>query len=358
MMAKTQKTAFGRVLALILGGLVTVMLADIMLRILTPNWIEFDSRRFMRLITTPNGTSVTTGKPNFDGYFAQNNGDFRVRIRINAFGLRNAAAVGESGGRIWIVGDSMAFGWGVESGDMYSSVIGRAIGLPTYNVASPGTNVCGYQALLARMPAGVKPRAVVLGLVLENDVIDISCGKNVAAREAPGRTDARSENKRNWIRLKDVKAWLTVNSALYNFFAVSLKRIDIVRKFLTTIGVINPVNTYRRPGRGGDMENAVNSTAREIEIFKSMLSDTIPFVVLIAPGRFELKDGNAVYARLRLAMNKALKDRGIDAVDPFERFLAAGYEPVHFLHDGHWSLLGHKIAGEETARYLKRLIAE
>jgi len=344
-------TAAGRLIAVVVGVALTVAIAEVALRAAMPHWRDFYSGRFMRAITVPGYGIVTTGVPGFDGHFAQNNGDFRVAIRINALGLRNDEPASAAAGRIWVVGDSMAFGWGVERNEMYSSVIAKAIGTPAYNVASPGTDVCGYQALVARMPKGARPRAVVVGLILENDILEYDCKK--AARAADRQVHGPTESRSDPFSWHVAKRWLTGYSALYNFFAVALKRVDVIREALTALGVIKPIDTYKASATEDNMARAVEKTAAELANLRAMLADGTPFAVLIAPGRFEIKTGDAFYAKLRRAMTDALKSKGIAAIDPFQPMREAGYAKVHFAHDGHWSALGHRIAGEEAARWLK-----
>ena len=104
-----------------------------------------------------------------------------------------------------------------------------------------------------------------------------------------------------------------------------------------------------------NLVSAVDVTADEILKLKQMMPENIPVSVLIIPGRFEIRDGDPLYRTLRQMMHRALNKRTIDIVDPFDEFLAVGYSPTHFKHDGHWSSLGHKIAGKEIADKLKYL---
>lgn len=342
-------TLRGRVIAVLVGIVLAGIAAEGVLRIAMPQWREFYSGWFIDKAVVPGRGVVNIGKPGFDGYFAQNNGDFRVRIAINEFGLRNSDPVAAADGRIWIIGDSMAFGWGVERDEMYTSVIGRTLNLPTFNVASPGTGVCGYQALLARMPENVKPRAVIVGLVLENDVHPYDCA---AAARRQNREVASGDGVEivDWIA---VKRSLTRYLALYNFLAVALKRVDVLREALTAIGVIREGHAYRRVIADDKIDDAVDKTADELAALRAMLPQGTPFGVLVAPARFEIKDGDAFYRRLRLQTNAALTSRGIAVIDPFDRFVAAGFGPTHFAHDGHWSALGHRLAGEAAALWLE-----
>ena len=348
-------TLRGRLVAVLVGIVLAGIAAEGVLRIAMPQWREFHSGWFIRKTVVPGLGVLSIGEPGFDGHFAQNNGDFRVRITVNHFGLRNPEPVAAADGRIWIIGDSMAFGWGVERDQMYSSVIGRTLNLPTFNVASPGTDVCGYQALLARMPEYVKPRAVIVGLVLENDVHPYDCAAAARRQNREAASGARNVVEfGDWI---DVKRSLMRYLALYNFLAVAVKRIDVVREALTAIGVIREGHAYRRVIADDKIDTAVDKTADELAALRAMLPQGTPFGVLVAPARFEIKHGDAFYRRLRLRTNAALTSRGIAVIDPFDRFMAAGFAPTHFAHDGHWSALGHRLAGEEAALWLKARLA-
>jgi hypothetical protein len=329
-----------------MGVLLLAVASEVVLRLAMPHWREFFSGWFMQVVAVPDHGAVITGRPGFDGYFAQNNGDFRVRIRVNEFGLRNPEPVDKAGGRVWIVGDSMAFGWGVEQDEMYSSVIATLLGMPTYNVASPGTDVCGYQALVARMPSEVRPKAVIVGLILENDILSYDCRKE-AKRVAQTQANSAAGPDAGF------RQFVIKHTALYNFLAVSLKRVAPVRDALTALGLIAEGHVYRRLLDDAEAGRAVERTADELTALKAMLPARTPMAVLIAPARFEIRDGDAYYRRLRLATAAALAGRGIAVIDPFEEFRRVGFVATHFAHDGHWSPLGHRLAAAAVAAWLK-----
>ncbi len=350
-MSEKPTTVKGRFIAVLVGIVLAGVAAEGVLRLAMPHWREFYSGWFMRKTVVPGHGVVITGEPGFDGYIAQNNGDYRVRITINEFGLRNPEPVAAATGRIWIIGDSMAFGWGVERDEMYTSVIGRTLNVPTYNVASPGTDVCGYQALLARISENAKPGAVVVGLTLENDVQPYDCRASARRQQQEAASGAKEGIELDsWIH---VKRLLSRYLALYNFVAVTLKRVDVIREALTAIGIIREGHAYRRLIGDDKLDAAVERTADELAALRAMLPQGTPFGVLVAPARFEIKDGDAFYRRLRLQTNAALTSRGIAVIDPFDGFVAAGFGSTHFAHDGHWSALGHRLAGEAAALWLE-----
>ena len=353
-MSKDRISFAGALLAGLLGAIMTLVAAELLIRVAMPNWSEFHSGRFMDRVATiiPGFPPVVLARRNFDGYFAQNNGDFRVHIRINDFSLRDDTPVDTANGRLWVIGDSMAFGWGVERAETYTQVIADTSGLATYNVASPGTDVCGYQAMAARMPATLKPRAVVVGLILENDMRIYDCkAEGRETQEHPPQANAPILGFESWTEFK----WqLTGVSALYNFLAVTLKRVGVLDELLVKIGLLarEHVEFDRFPRQ--QLDAVVASTAAALADLRDMLGRDTPYAVLIAPARFEIRDRDPFFRDMRVKMVAALAERGIDVVDPYEGFAAAGFAPTHFVHDGHWSRLGHKIAGEATVRWLKQ----
>ncbi len=344
-----EPTFLGAMAALLVGVAVLAIAAELVLRVAMPGWREFYSGWFMTSISVPGRADVTVGIAGFDGYFAQNNGDFRAHIRVNAFNLRDDEPVEAANGRLWVIGDSMSFGWGVEADEMYSSRIAKTLGIGTYNVAGPGSNVCGWQTLYARMPESVRPSVVVVGLTVENRVGIFDCKAEIAAANAKTPPEQVSEGFSPVV----VKQWLTRRSALYNFFAVSLKRINLGEMILTRLGVIEDPNKTSMHGhtveRAPDM---IRTTADELANLRAMVPREIPFVVAVFPARPEIKDGNEYYHGLRTGMEQALAERGIATIDMLDDFSRVGFEPTHFAHDGHWSALGHKVAGEAISRWL------
>lgn len=348
---KERPTLLGMAAAMAIGCVLLVFAAEGILRIAMPHWQEFYSGRFMRVIHVPGYGLLTTGRPGFDGFFSQNNGDFHIRLKINDFGLRNPDAVDKAEDRIWFIGDSMAFGWGVEQNEMYSSVAGALLNVPTYNVASPGTNACGYQALLARTLEHASPRAVIVGLILENDMDDYDCRAKAEKSSAnvvqPG-SDVRVTS------IKGLKIFLTRNSALYNFFAVSLKRVAFINEALISVGLLARGHAYRPANTKADFDRVINRTAAELANLRVQLPAHIPLAVLIAPARFEIRDRDSAFQKVRREIGRELAARGIAVIDPIKGFLDAGFRPTHFAHDGHWSVLGHKIAAQAVAGWLRR----
>lgn len=339
----------GRLIAVFTGALIFFALAEGFLRVVYPQWREFSSARFMTVEMVPGHGVTAVGRAGFDGYFAQNNGDFRAAVAVNAHGLRNPEPVQAADGRVWFIGDSMTFGWGVEQNEMYSSLTGAMAGAAAYNVASPGTDVCGYQALAARMPQGVAPAAVIVGLVLENDILEYDC--KAAARAAENQTPPGDDFA--FFSLLHWKVWFTRVSALYNFFAVSVKRVGGLTAVFKAAGLINPDHHKAKFVAEQGFESAALATASELSRLHSMLGADVPFAVIVIPSRFEIRDNDAYWRGLRLAVTAALNDAGVDVIDPLPGFKARGFAATHFAHDGHWNTAGHEAAAKAAAVWLR-----
>jgi len=347
-MVEEKITLGGRLLALIIGVILFFVVSEISLRFVFPTWNEF-GHRFYNLVSEPGHGTFLMGKPNFDGYFSQNNGDFRTHLRINQGGLRNNESVQSADKRIWIIGDSMAFGWGVDREKIYTARLADYAGLPTYNVASPGTNLCGYQGLLSRMPDNIKPKAVVLGLILENDINNYDC-------RLQAEHQANKPPNLNVQRFYLTKQWFTNHSAIYNVLTSSLKRVPAIDKILVKIGLSKNSHEYIGSISDALFEKSVVTTIKEIVNLRQMLPPDVPFVVLVAASRFEIRDDDPYYRKLRLAILANLDKRGISYVDTLVPFKEAGFESTHYAHDGHWSSLGHKIAATALSNWFKTLV--
>lgn len=343
-----RRTILGAIVALIVGFFFLIGIAEIGTRILYPYWAEFYSERFVQLEKREGHRSFWIGKPGFDGYFAQNNGDFRHAIRINEFGLRNPEQVEAADGRVWMLGDSMTFAWGVERRDSFTALVASRRGVETYNIGGPGNDVCGYQALADRMPKNLKPRAVVIGLIIENDVSVYDCRGRATAEAAQGGRPAESSFQ-SWISIKFL---LTGYSALYNVMAASVKRVPWLLEGLTHVGVIARQHSVKNVFESEETEQRIQTTVAEVARIQDYLPPGTPIVVAVVPARFEIRDKHPYFRSLRVGVLEHLAQRNIPAIDLYPAFEKAGFAATHFVHDGHWSPAGHVLAADAISIWL------
>ena len=89
------------------------------------------------------------GQPGTAARQIKNSGDYNVSVRFNRHGFRDRQDVASGNSRdIYVVGDSFAFGWGVEEHERFSNVLARLRNERVFNLAA-SLNVDGYEKLFA-----------------------------------------------------------------------------------------------------------------------------------------------------------------------------------------------------------------
>ncbi len=95
-------------------------------------------------------------------------------VRINAQGYRGADWPASQANEIFIVGDSQAFGLGVDEEDAFAWKLGALTGRPVANAAVPTYGPDEYNAVLAEELPRRKPKTVVYVVNLANDLFEAS----------------------------------------------------------------------------------------------------------------------------------------------------------------------------------------
>jgi len=312
-------------------------------RIAFPRWKEFNAERALDKADIAGLGPVAIGRAGFDGWVAQPNGDFRTHVRINAAGWRADEPAEAADGRLWALGESFAFGWGVEIEESFGAVAARTLTLPFYDLASPSADLAAEQALLTRLPATIRPRAVVLGLSVETDLRDYDHAAPPSA--PPPRTLAT--------RLHDARETLAKRSALYILVSQVIGRFDGSTKAPVAA---TPAASSAPAVDDAQVAASIESSLGKIGQIRAAVPADVPFVVLVIPARDEVRNGDAHFRALRLGVVERLTAQGIAVADPFEALAAAGEAKVYFPHDGHWSAQGHRLAGDAVARVLGPLV--
>jgi hypothetical protein len=101
-----------------------------------------------------------------------------VALRINAAGFRDWKRAPNGEAVVLGLGDSQAFGWGVELEDTFFSRLeaGAAPAVRLIKAAVPGTGTSDQARMLEMLAPVYHPRAVVLAFFVGNDFIDVARG--------------------------------------------------------------------------------------------------------------------------------------------------------------------------------------
>jgi hypothetical protein len=95
-----------------------------------------------------------------------------TRVRINSDGYRGAELPPPRAGEILVVGDSQAFGLGVEEEQTFAARLGALTGRPVVNAGVPTYGPDEYDAVIEEMLARRKPSVVVYTVNMANDLFE------------------------------------------------------------------------------------------------------------------------------------------------------------------------------------------
>ena len=278
---------------------------------------------------------LALGAPGTEARQAKNTGDFDVLVRINRHGLRHAHDIATApDSDILVVGDSVAWGWGVETRERFSDLVQSLTGRRTFNVSAP-TDIDGYAALLAHARSlGATIGQVVIAVSMETDLRDY--GATPAATGSGGGFD-----------LKD---WLARNSAAYVLLTTVVHQTPWLRDAAVRAGLVVP--NLEGVARHADDPALVTAAADRLQALARQYS---LLVVLIPSRALWVGDNRAVEDRLHGAFVAALGSRDIEVLD-LRPFFEAGGAPLgyHFANDGHWSPRGHRLAADAISQHLAR----
>ncbi|HTR85033.1 MAG TPA: hypothetical protein VMI56_11180 [Reyranella sp.] len=268
----------------------------------------------------------------------KNTGDYDVEIRINRRGLRDARDIAEATpADLIVVGDSVAWGWGIEESRRFSNLIEAATAIRTFNLSCPA-NLQGYADLLAYARSlGAKPGRVVIAVSMETDL----------RAYAPAPSDGTASAPQSL--LEPVKSWLDSHSAAYLFAVTTIHRTPWLNALAVRAGLIVP-SLEGIWGNHYSAEIIAGSADKLQEIARGQ-----PTLIVLVPSRGLWAGNNRPDEdHVHRALVAALEKRGLDVLD-LRPLLEAGGAPLvyHFANDGHWNERGHRLAAEAIVARLK-----
>lgn len=299
------------------------------------------------------------GRPGFTGRFAQP--EFDVLVELDEAGFRvvdEPDPSGASGPRLFVLGDSFTWGWGVDQGEGFVDRLAASFpAVEVHNLGLSGTGTVVAHRLFERhVLPNLRAGDVVLSVTFDNDLAD-NLGRNhdrwlhaevregeIVVVPAPTRGNAGH-----------VKDWFKQHSCLFNLAAFVADRFKLARR--------QAQQATESPQRAG----AQPLEADEELVFRhylTLLRDAAAergatFAVACIPPRdlyegAELED-EGLRHRHEL-VQKVPRELGIPTLD----LLPALSEPVDredgprtFAFDAHWTAVGHRIAARAMEDFLR-----
>jgi GDSL-like Lipase/Acylhydrolase family len=310
-------------------------------------------------------------------------------IDVNSLGLRDrevtvARARGQR--RILIVGDSIAFGSGLDVGERFSEVLGRELGdsVEVINAGVPGwgndQEMLFYEQRLRRL----KPDIVLLSFTGGNDIVNNALGGALLE----GGTKPRFELAADSLHMippappRDPGAMMRIKSLLHRsrllvFAKRRLMRISYRHRIQAeTSQQLHGFESYRDLSHWSAYENPPDdATESAWKVTEAILArfaadcraDSVRFIVFAMPLKLEVDDAwreqvikgtTADAARLDMAypyhrLHAFCTARHIEYYYPVDEFRrAAAHETLYFQKDSHPNIRGNQI----TADYLRDVL--
>ena len=312
--------------------------------------------------------------------------DFAVTVSVNALGGRGpdrSASKTPGTARILLLGDSFAFGWGVEQEESFGAVVERRLTerlgpVEVLSVAVPGYSTDQHYIYLRMRGLELRPDLVLLA-TSENDLTELSLNRlTVDGQRFPVRVEPMWRIIDATGRMRYLgsgrpalprppwpgEAWLQDHTLLYHWLRFRLAKASAavtVRRARPT----PPEWLAREPDRAiagvspDDLQRAlavspafqlryhlrlVEAMEREVE------ARGIPLRRLLVAHSGETQPADPVLARLH-AECAARGDRCLDSARVVP---AAAPGEFTFAHDPHWNREGHRRIGEALADLLDR----
>jgi lysophospholipase L1-like esterase len=306
--------------------------------------------------------------PDFSMEFRWFWGD-RSTIRTNSMGFRDIEHERERSPdvpRVVVLGDSHAFGYGVEGEEMFTSVLRPLLpSMQVLNLAETGYNTRQARELFQRCGAELRPDVVVLAF----------CQNDVAAQVIPGDDTVTAKG--------DGDSWLMRSSYLLQFLRDRVNSNRGLVKLCVSLGVKEELGGYDmldpniRPSLRTypeSLEREWQQTCEEVRRLRdacatagaSLVLVSIPSVQSVDPRRMERSLTYLDYTPAdfeaekpyRLLAELCARERIplLDARPAFVESLRHGKLPF-FEHDLHINAEGHRIVAGLLAPELRRMLA-
>lgn len=339
-------TFIASTLVVVVATLATLVMLEYVVRWTIP---AFDPSGHVSFVPATAGRPAL-GTPNTVQRQIKNTGDYDVTIRFNKYGFRDDRDLADSTrDDYFAVGDSLAFGWGVEEADRVTEQLEKMINRPVYNISIP-LDIDGAEKLIDYAEAqGAKIGTLIYLFSTEARIRNYDAkptGGDAAAEGADG------SRRRHYLA---VKYWLADNSALYFLFTAYIHRSPTLRNLAVAAGLIQPnlEGFSIRDYHPHDIESTANRLVRFIKRKERRV------IVVVLPSRtLWIGPSRDVEDRISRTLIGRLRDMSVEVVDVRPYFEAGGDPFKHyFRNDPHWNAVGHRQVAVAIARHLGVAVA-
>lgn len=295
------------------------------------------------------------GRPDFVGRFYRPEFDVLVEHDNHGFRKHVYAPTQAAKQRVFVLGDSFTWGFGVPQGAVYTDQLSRA--LADREIVNLGLNASGTAQQLAVFRKHAVPRikpgdAVVLEF-FQNDFFDNTAGP-LPVQVVDGRVTQIGPPRP---MESSLKAWLKDHSRLANvaIYAADVWQLNARRRKAQPV-VWTENNVVA--------ENDIVAARHLLSTFQQECAalDARLYVVYV-PGQAEMGESttpeefrdrrDAGFRKAFLRCVEGLPLEVVDLLPGFEKAQAANHQRLTFAGDEHWNAEGHRVAAELIEQRLR-----
>lgn len=296
------------------------------------------------------------GKKNFTGRFKRP--EFEVTVANDENGFRRQEFRKDPSScsrRIFILGDSFTWGWGVNQGEVFTDRMNLM--MPSYCVYNFGIDSTGTAAQYLLFDSGVRklvqPGDTVVVMFFDNDFDD-----NLSVAEARNGAVQLLKQERPSDRFIDRN--MKKISYFYNYLAYKIDLFQLNRRRKRQISIAQDLMTLREK----DPRNTIEK--HFLAAFKNAAAEPkADFILAYIPGQAELSESDIMrpdalaneqaYRKALFSISEAL---GIQTLDILPYFLEYkknnNNKTLTFKRDEHWNPAGHRVAAEVISDFIVR----
>jgi hypothetical protein len=307
-------------------------------------------------------------RPNLDRRHVTRHWD--VDVRTNSEGWRDDERT-TSESPVLGLGDSFAFGWGVQAGESFYSLLEQRIAGPLINAGVPGTATIDQERLLEALIPRYRPRFVLLAFFVGNDFTETGFGGAERLDVVDGLLELKPINGQNaetsWPRrLASKSHLLQLLRALQFRLERSAAAVDHPRTWDAWMREFAQVHLRRPSPRA---EASIRLTLESLDrIADRCARDGIGFAVLALPRSFQIdeRERNEMRSALGFTSEELDMDKPqrvlrewaagknvllIDLLADFQARRRTG-EKLYYSPDAHLTPQGHAAAAQALATAL------
>lgn len=350
-----------KVIVLLLAVAFTAAAGEIILRLFAP-FQDYTSDTIHSFPDQYDPLLGYAGVPNLGTWFILP--DFRHRIVNNSRGFRERERSYEKRGkkRIVVLGDSTAWGWGVEAGERFSDILERRLpGWEVINLAQAGYST--DQELLVLETEGLKYRPDLVILLFDrNDVVEGNNAKVIdGIQPKPFFVDEGGKLVLKNVPVPDNRGYWIKKAMLAQSYGVPGGDRDSRwswrywrEEYFTKSHFYNwlmfrlahPVWSRSEPSEAKsdrrEMEQRMRLTKRLLKEIDSLCTQN--------GARLIIADIPSIYSPLLQDFCREEKIRYVDLDPPLRRRI----RPIAHRKVGHWNRYGHRIVAEAMIDYLRK----